>query len=139
MRFHGRFHSSLALVVLALSLISAQAQNFRGGISGSVVDSSGQQIPNAQVQAIHDGTGQVHSTLSSTAGEVFFKDVLLGAYTIAASATGFETLKVNNVQVSAGSIYTLPIKLRVASQAVTVEVNAAGETLDTATTTQTTV
>jgi hypothetical protein len=35
MRFHARFvHSYLALVVLALSLISAQAQNFRGGISG---------------------------------------------------------------------------------------------------------
>src|SRR5258708_2436428 len=138
MRFHGRFvHSYLALVALALSLISAQAQNFRGGISGSVVDSSGLQIPNAQVEAIDDGTGQVHSTLPSTSGEFFFQDLPLGAYTITATAPGFETLKVNNVQVSAGAIYTLPIKLRVASQAVTVEVNAAGVTLDTATTTLT--
>jgi hypothetical protein len=140
MRFHGRFvHSYLALVVLALSLISAQAQNFRGAIGGSVVDASGSAIPNAQVAATDNGTGQVYSTQPSAAGEFFFQDLPLGAYTITASAIGFETLKVNNVQVSAGAIYTLPIKLRVASQAVTVEVNAAGVTLDTATTTQTTV
>ncbi|MDX6462564.1 MAG: hypothetical protein QOE55_6261, partial [Acidobacteriaceae bacterium] len=140
MRFHGRFvHSYLALVVLALSLISAQAQNFRGAIGGSVVDASGSAIPNAQVAATANGTGQVYSTQPSAAGEFFFQDLPLGAYTITASAIGFETLKVNNVQVSAGAIYTLPIKLRVASQAVTVEVNAAGVTLDTATTTQTTV
>ena len=74
MRFHGRFFTSyLALVVLALSLISAQAQNFRGGISGSVVDSSGLQIPNAQVQATDNGTGQVYSTQPSTTGEFFFR------------------------------------------------------------------
>jgi hypothetical protein len=140
MRLSGRFFISyLALVVFALSSISAQAQNFRGGISGSVIDSSGSAIPNAQVAATDNGTGQVYSTLSSAAGEFNFPDLPLGAYTVTVSAPGFETWKVNNVQVSAGEIYTLPIKLRIASQAVTVEVNAAGVTLDTTTTTLTTV
>ena len=43
------------------------------------------------------------------------------------------------VQVSAGSTYSLPLKLAVASQATTVEVNAAGVSLDTTSVTQTTV
>ena len=48
-------------------------------------------------------------------------------------------LKLQKVQVSAGTTYSLPMKLAVASQATTVEVNAAGVALDTTSTTQTTV
>ena len=63
----------------------------------------------------------------------------MGSYTVSATTAGFETLKVQKVQVSAGSIYSLPLKLAVAAQATTVEVNAAGLALDTTTPTQTTI
>ncbi len=64
----------------------------------------------------------------------------LGAYTITVSAAGFSQEKINNIPVTAGVIYTLPVKLSVASAgAETVEVSAAAYTLDTTTTTQTTI
>jgi len=63
----------------------------------------------------------------------------VGSYTVSATSSGFETLKVQKVQVSAGAIYSLPLKLAVAAQATTVEVNAAGLSLDTTTPTQTTI
>jgi hypothetical protein len=127
------------LLMLLLSVTFAGAQNFRGGINGTVTDQGGAAIPGAQVQITDDATGVTHSSIASSAGEFDFPDLPLGSYTVSATSSGFETLKVGKVQVSAGTIYTLPVKLAVASQATTVEVNAAGLALDTTTPTQTTV
>ena len=77
--------------------------------------------------------------VASSAGEYSLQDLPLGLYTVSATSAGFETLKVEQLQVSAGAIYSLPLKLAVASQAITVEVNAADVTLDTTTPTQTTI
>ncbi len=54
------------------------------------------------------------SSVSSSAGEYSFPDLPLGLYTVSATSSGFETLKVEKVQVSAGTTYSLPIKLAVA-------------------------
>jgi len=130
----------LALLLMALFCATfAGAQNFRGGINGTVTDQGGAAIPGATVQITDDATGVVHSSVASSAGEFDFPDLPLGVYTVTATSSGFETLKVEKVQVSAGTIYSLPLKLAVASQATTVEVNAAGLALDTTTPTQTTV
>src|SRR3984957_4553319 len=125
--------------MVLLSATFAAAQNFRGGINGSVTDQGGATIPGAQVQITDDATGVIHSSVASSAGEFSFQDLPLGLYTVSATSASFETLKVEKVQVSAGAIYSLPLKLAVASQATTVEVNAAGLALDTTTPTQTTV
>src|SRR5882757_6246859 len=129
----------LSFFFLLLLANPGYAQTFRGGINGSVTDASGAAIPNAALQAVDDATGVTHSTLSSSAGEYSFVDLPLGAYTVTATATGFQTLKVDRIPVTAGSLYSLPLKLSVAQQATTVEVDAAGVALDTTSTTQTTV
>jgi len=127
------------LVTSLLFVTFAAAQNFRGGINGSVTDQGGSAIPGATVQITDDATSVTHTTVSSSAGEYSFQDLPLGFYTVSATSGGFETLKVEKVEVTAGTIYTLPLKLSVASQATTVEVNAAGVALDTSTPAQTTV
>src|SRR5580704_3374319 len=127
------------LLVILLFSSFAVAQNFRGGINGTVTDQGGASISGAHVEITEDATGVVHSSVSSSAGDFSFPDLPLGLYTVTATSSGFETLKVAKVQVSAGTIYSLPMKLAVASQATTVEVNAAGVALDTTSTTQTTV
>src|ERR1700733_13423744 len=127
------------LVMLLLGATFAGAQNFRGGINGTVTDQGGAALPGATVQITDDATDVVHSTVSSSAGEFSVQDLPLGVYTVTATSSGFETLKVGKVQVAAGTIYPLPMKLAVASQATTVEVSAAGLALDTTTPTQTTV
>src|SRR3984957_13918623 len=121
------------LLTMFLSVTLAGAQNFRGGINGVVTDQGGASIPGAQVQITDEATGVTQSAVSSSAGEYNFPNLPLGQYTVSATSSGFETLKVEKVQVSAGTIYSLPLKLAVASQATTVEVNAAGVALDTTT------
>ena len=137
----SRIRSFRLPVTLFLGLFTtafAGAQNFRGGINGTVTDQGGAAIPGAQVQITDDGTGVAHSSVASSSGEFNFPDLPLGTYTVSATSSGFETLKVGKVPVTAGSIYTLPVKLAVASEATTVEVSAAGLALDTTTPTQTT-
>ena len=135
-----RIRSLILLALLLMLLLSAPvagAQNFRGGINGSVTDQGGAAIPGAQVQITNDARGVVHSSVASSAGEYSFQDLPLGLYTVSATSSGFETLKVEKVQVSAGEIYSLQLKLAVAPQATTVVVNAADVALDTTTPTQT--
>ena len=125
--------------MLVLSPTSPELKTFAAASTATVTDQGGASIPGAQVQITEDATGVTHTSVSSSAGEYSFPDLPLGVYTVSATSSGFETLKVEKVQVSAGTTYSLPIKLAVASQATTVEVNAAGVALDTTSVTQTTV
>jgi len=124
---------------LFLQLPKNHAQTFRGGISGAVTDPSGAAVPGAQIVAVNTGTGVSHTTISSSAGEFAFQDLPLGSYMISAESSGFQNIKIDKVPVTAGVIYSLTIKLNVAQQATTIEVSAASLSLDTTTTTQTTV
>lgn len=127
-----------ALVLAALS-VSALAQTYRGSINGSVVDQTGSSVPGAAVVATNTATGVAVSGTSSSAGDFLFGDLPLGTYSITVTAPGFAVAKYGGVAVSAGVIYTLPVKLAVAAEGVIVEVSAAALTLDTTTQTQTTV
>lgn len=134
------FRNTALLGAAALLLApGVQAQIFRGSIAGSVTDNSGAAIAGAQVTAMETATGAEHKAPSSGAGEYSFSDLPLGAYTVTVTAQGFGTVKVDKVPVSAGVVYSLPLKLDVAQAAETVEVSAASLTLDTESTTQTTV
>ena len=115
---------TLASIAIFILNPNAFAQTFRGGIHGTVEDPSGGVLPNAEVKAEHDGTGQVYSTITTSAGEFTFQDLPLGSYTVSASLKGFDVLSVSQVTVRAGSIYNLPLKLAVASVSTHVEVAA---------------
>jgi hypothetical protein len=133
----------IAAILLTLALavpFSALAQTFRGGINGTVTDSSGAVVAGAEVNAVETATNVSHKSITSSAGEYSFQELPLGAYSVTVSASGFTSEKVNMVPVTAGVIYTLPVKLTVASAGMqTVEVSAAAYALDTTTTTQTTI
>jgi hypothetical protein len=125
-----------ALVVLVVVGVSAYAQTFRGAINGTVTDPSGAVVAAAEVKATEVGTGAVHNTVTTTNGEFAFQDLSLGDYRISVSAAGFQPVVVDNVSVTAGGAYTLPVKLRVGSTTTAVEVSAASIAIDTTTATQ---
>jgi outer membrane receptor protein involved in Fe transport len=126
----------LALAAVVAVPIAGFGQTFRGGINGTVTDQSGAVVPSAAVEAVDVATGVSHKTISSSAGEFGFQDMPLGTYTVTAKASGFQSTVTSKVPVTAGSIYTLPIKLSIASTGETVEVSANAITLDTTSTTQ---
>jgi Carboxypeptidase regulatory-like domain/TonB dependent receptor len=141
---YPRTRSVFVVVLFALTAFLAGslpglAQTFRGGINGSVTDSSGAVVPGAKVTATEGATAAASDTVSSGAGEFSFNDLPLGTYHIKVEASGFQTTEVNGVQVQAGKMYTLPVRLSVAQQAATIEVSADALSLDTTSVTQTTV
>ena len=129
----------LGLFAFVLALPTASiAQTFRGGINGTVTDQSGAVVAGASVEALDTATDVSHKSVTTTAGEYSFQDLPLGTYKVTVSASGFKSAVVSSVPVTAGVIYTLPVKLGVESAGETVEVSASGLALDTTTTTQTT-
>src|ERR1700724_627330 len=124
-------------VAIILSLgVAANAQTFRGAINGTVTDPSGSSVPNAQVKATETATGIDHTTTTTSDGEFAFQDIPLGFYKVTVTATGFPPYAIDKVEVVAGTIYTLNIKLTLQQSMTTVEVSAAAITLDTTTQTQ---
>ena len=125
-------------VLIAFSLaVAVNAQTFRGSINGTVTDPSGGLVPNAAVKATEIATGIDHTTTTTSDGAFAFQDVPLGFYKVMVTATGFPAYTVDKVEVVAGQIYTLSIKLKLEQATTTVEVSAAALTLDTTTQTQT--
>ena len=125
-----------ALVVLVLVGVGAYAQTFRGAINGTVSDPSGAVVAGADVKATEIATGVVHGTLTTTGGEFAFQDLPLGAYRVTVTVKGFQQTNVENVTVTAGNVYTVPVKLTMGRETTAVEVSAAALEVDTTTTTQ---
>src|SRR5512135_972290 len=121
----------LTIGCLFVAMQRSYAQTFRGGVNGTVTDQSGAMVPDAVIEIVNAGTSASSKTVSSSAGEFSFRDVPVGTYFVKVSASGFQPQKIQGVPVSAGTIYTLPIKLDIASTGVTVEVSADSLTLDT--------
>jgi hypothetical protein len=127
---------ALAILVVLSLAVAGNAQTFRGSINGTVTDPSGGVVPNATVKATESATGIDHTTTTTSDGAFSFQDIPLGLYKVTVTATGFPAYTVDKVEVSAGQIYTLAVKLSLQQQATTVEVSAAALTLDTTTQTQ---
>jgi hypothetical protein len=127
----------LAVIVILTLGVAANAQTFRGAINGTVTDPSGAAVPNAQVKATEVSTGIDHTTVTTSEGQFSFQDIPLGFYKVTVTAAGFPAYAVDKVEVIAGTIYTLPVKLTLQQQVTSVEVSAAAITMDTTTQTQT--
>lgn len=127
----------LTLFLLLLSDVALPgAQTFRGSINGTVTDPSGAFVPNAQVQAIEKATSVNHNTVTTADGQFSVQDLPLGDYKIVVAASGFATYNADRVRVTAGSIYTLPVKLSLAQENRSLDVSAALLTVDASTATQ---
>jgi hypothetical protein len=135
-KVQARLLTLFAILALALPTF---AQTYRGGINGTVTDSTGAVVPGATVTATDAGTGIAHTTTSSSGGEFLFQDLPLGSYTVSVTVPGFSIAKFDKINVEAGTTYTLPVKLAVSAIGTIVEVDAGAVALDTTTVTQTTV
>ena len=127
-------YSVAAVLVLFVALVCsplAQAQSGGGGITGTVVDSTGAVIPNATVTALNVATGVTTVRTSSSSGVYTLNPLLPGTYTITVASNGFSTFKQENVVVDALENVGLNVTLKNGIQSETITVSAAPPELDT--------
>jgi hypothetical protein len=125
--------------MLLLAASTLFSQTFRGAINGTVTDPAGAVLAGATVKATNPATGITTDTTTTSDGQFSFQDLPLGSYKISVTAGGFTPATVENVPVTAGSVYTLPVKMKLGSATTTVEVSAEALALDTTTVMQNTV
>jgi Carboxypeptidase regulatory-like domain/TonB dependent receptor len=123
----------LCVFCLLISTAPLFAQANSGDLTGTVFDTSGAAIPNATVVALDDSTG-VRTTAQTNAGGVYrFTNLPAGRYTLTASAAGFTTDTLKNVDVILNNTITANLTLAIGSVGTTVEVSASAVSIDTTT------
>lgn len=114
-------------VLLALFLLTSltlSAQTFRGGISGTINDDAGAAIPAASVKVTNKATGVARNVETGKNGEFVIPELPLGFYTIEVGKTGFQTARVNDVEVVVSTNTAVNVQLKVAAVTETVEISA---------------
>ena len=129
-------HFLALLVAVLFTALGAYGQTFRGAINGTVTDPTGAAVPGANVTATEAATSVAHTTVSTGDGQFSFQDIQPGTYKVTVSAAGFQQSTVSDIHVTAGNVFTVPVKLSVGQQTTTVEVAAAALTVDTTTAAQ---
>ncbi len=114
--------------VAAVGIAVCFAQAERGGISGSVKDSSGASMGKVRVSAKNLGTGSVARVETTDDGYYKIPYLPAGKYSMAIESAGFATNKVDDVPVLVGQITTIDAILKPGTihEEVTVTANALG-------------
>src|SRR3954447_6776617 len=128
------FLRSAALCLCAFLLPAlAPAQEFRGTLSGRVIDPQQAAVPQAKILASENDTGAKFQTVSGADGTYVLPFLPPGPYTISAEAAGFKKYVNRNVRVTTNKREQIDIALEVGTIDQSVTVSAESSMLETAT------
>ncbi|MCP5116796.1 MAG: hypothetical protein GY953_38715, partial [bacterium] len=115
-----------AVVILSLLTSVAYSQLSTATIVGVVTDPQGAVIPGAGLLLVNEGTGVETRSETNPTGNYRIQNIQVGTYTLAASAEGFSTKKLEAFTLTVNQTATLNIALEVGAVAETVTVEATG-------------
>jgi hypothetical protein len=119
--------------IVAISILGtgqAYAQVAGATLTGTVKDSSGAIIPNAQVAITEVATGVTRTVSPGSAGLYTAPNLLPGAYEIRVTATGFSTQLHKGVTLTVGAEQVLDFTMKVGQVSQTVEVTTEAPTVE---------
>jgi hypothetical protein len=128
-----QFCAIALFAILLFAPVASFAQAVSGDLTGTISDPSGAAIPSANVVVTNDATGVKTTVVANASGVYRFSNLPVSRYTLSASATGFTSASVKNVDLTLGSVLTENLTLTVGSVGTTVEVTAAAAAIDTTT------
>jgi hypothetical protein len=121
----------MAIVFLLVSATSVLAQSDTSSISGTVTDTSGALVPNAQV-TIHNNATLADRTISSNESGAFtLTNLAPGDYSVRATKSGFQTTTLNDVHLDPSIGRRIDIAMKVGDTTVTITVEAGANTVQT--------
>src|SRR4051812_37787334 len=118
-------HMLLPVAILAALLpVPAASQDFRGGITGRVSDSSSARLPGATVTAVNTATSVSSPTVTNAEGSYTILYLTPGTYSVVVELSGFKKVVREGVDVRVGDRLTLDFVLDVGRLEETVSVRA---------------
>lgn len=129
MKKHFLLFVSLALVAFSTALLSGQQTT--GQINGTVFDSQGAALPNAQISVIEQSTSLTRATTSNDAGAYSLPFLPPGTYTLTAKARGFATAEQKAISVAVGQIVTLNPTMKPGGAGEVIEVSGEAPLIET--------
>jgi hypothetical protein len=102
----------------------------RGGLTGTIKDSSGLVVPGAFIKAMQNATGLLRTAFTSGSGTYDIPELPVGTYTVAISGNGLQTVRFETVIVSLEHTTILNVALRASGPADNVEVTDSDQQLD---------
>src|SRR4029077_10311614 len=122
--FSRRFCAAFIVVFVTLSCLGARAQSTYGAIVGSVTDSSGAAITDANVTLTNVGTSEKRSQSSGSDGLFTFVNLFPGQYRIDVEKQGFKHYARTSVTVDVQQTTHIDATLQVGQVSETVEVTS---------------
>ncbi len=142
-RFSSEFRSSAPRFSVGILLLAAlmgptvspklYAQASTAAISGTVLDSSGSVVPEAEVRLLSTETGATRLTQTNSAGNFAFLSLSPAIYAVEASKSGFQPTKLEAFQLVVNQTAKLEITLNVGSVGQAITVEASGVEIQSAT------
>jgi hypothetical protein len=119
------------MVALVLGVVSgAIAQETRGSIEGIAKDNSGAVLPGVVVEARSPALVRVANTVSDLSGVYRFPALPPGLYEVTATLSGFQTSRVENIQLQLGQVLKVDFAMSVAALSESVQVTAESPIID---------
>lgn len=113
-----------SVLLLAVTVLAARAQQDRAQLSGVVRDAQGAVVPEAALELTQVDTGFTRRTVSGDEGLYRFASVTPGQYLLSASKDGFETVAVSGIVLNVGQTRALDLELTVGLLSTAIEVTA---------------
>ncbi len=110
------------LLAACLTGTAASAQTFRGGIQGTVVDTSKAAIPGAIVTVTAVVTGLSRMAQTGPDGTYVVAELPIGLYDVQAAMPGFATMTRRGVEVSVSATARIDFKLEIDLSQINVDV-----------------
>ncbi|HZP06232.1 MAG TPA: carboxypeptidase-like regulatory domain-containing protein [Terracidiphilus sp.] len=124
----------IALLCASFVLLPSQfafGQVDEGSITGTVTDSTGAVVPDAEVTLLNTDQGLTLQTHTGAAGAYTFAPVRIGHYTVTVTAKGFATTTQTNLTVQVAQALLVNVALKPGTAAETVQVTEAPPQLQT--------
>jgi hypothetical protein len=117
---------ALALFACVCLLISvpSSAQSVYGSLFGTVTDSSGAAIPNANITVKDEAKGTVVTATSNGSGDYSVPHLIPDVYDLKVTAKGFKVFETKGISVQADTSPRIDPALQIGAENTTVEVNA---------------
>jgi hypothetical protein len=116
------------LVIAATCILSAQAD--RGSIEGTVTDTSGAVVPNAQIQVVNIETNSILAFTTNELGNYLAPNLPVGSYRISVKKDGFRPVQQEPIEVRTQGSLRVDFKIQVGAITDTIMISSEAPLLD---------